>query len=316
MYKGDFISISTPADGNCLIHSILQASYKDYIYTQDENYRRKLTKHFRSIMTNYILQPDEDYPTEESVIELVMKTFDVLKPRKFMEFLEAMYNYTNKELSYPQEPSDDASLNEYAKLINYEDSIYFENAKELYNYIERNISSKIMQFKNMLEDKMGDKLYLPTMFNEKVIESILEKKEIPRGLYNNLPFNCRLFTYSSGANLIKIAYEYNKLEDMLYLRDVPEFFSSNRFIGDADVLSYIPDIMNINIIIVDIDSNTVINVYETKKSENYVIVNSIENIHFETIGLKIKEKKYTLFEREDEFIQDILKSKKLYSLTS
>jgi hypothetical protein len=312
MTKDDFITISVPADGNCLIHSILRASYKDYIYNEDENYRRKLTKHFRSLMSDYILQTDTDYPSKESIVQLVMKTFDVLKPRKFMEFLEAMYNYTNKELSYPREPTDEMGLNEYTELIKYENSIYFEDAKELYNHIEKNISSKIVQFRNMLEEKMGDTLYLPTTFNEKVIEAVLENKEIPKGLYNNLQFNCRLFTYSSGANMIKISYEYNKLEDMLYLRDVPEFFKSNQFIGDADVLSYIPDIMNINIIIVDIKNNTVINIYETEKSENYVIINNIENVHFEPIVLKMENKNYTLFEREDEFIQDIIKSRKLY----
>ena len=35
--KEDFISIDVPADGNCLIHSILRASYKDYISNEDDN---------------------------------------------------------------------------------------------------------------------------------------------------------------------------------------------------------------------------------------------------------------------------------------
>jgi hypothetical protein len=70
--------------------------------------------------------------------------------------------------------------------------------------------------------------------------------------------------------------------------------------------------MNINIIIVNLNDNTVINIYETEKSENYVIINSIENIHFETISLKVKHKSYTLFDREDEFIQDIIKKRKLF----
>ncbi len=312
MNKDDFTTISVPADGNCLIHSILRASYKDYIYNDNDDYRRKLTRHFRVLMSGYIMQSDDDYPTIDNVVQLVMNTFEVLKPRKFMEFLEAMYNYTNKELVYPREPKDDESLAEYKDIIKYEDSIYFENSKELYKHIEENISSKILKFKDMLEEKMGNKLYLPTSFNEKVIEAVTGNQQIPDGLYQNLPFNCRLFTYSSGANLIKIAYEYNKLEDMLYLRHVSHFFSTNQFIGDADVLSYIPDIMNINIIIVDISSNSVINIYETKKSENYVIVNNIDNIHFEPLSVKFNENNYTLFDREDEFIRSIIKNRKLY----
>jgi len=312
MNKDDFITISVPADGNCLIHSILMASYKDYINNEDDSYRRKLAKHFRVLMSNYILEPDSDYPTNQSVAQLVMDTFNVSNPRKFMEFLEAMYNYTNKEMVFPVEPKDDASLSDYKELIKCEDSIYFETAKELYDYLEKNISSKILQFKALLEEKLGNKLYLPTAFNQNVIEAVIENRQIPDGLYKDLPFNCRLFTYSSGANLIKIAYEYNKLEDMLYLKDVSQFFNSNDFIGDADVLSYIPDIMNINIIIVDIHNNYVINIYETKKSNNYVIINNIENIHFEPTALKVKDKKYTLFEREDEFVEHIIKNRKLY----
>jgi hypothetical protein len=312
MEQGDFIRIDAPADGNCLIHSILRASYKDYINTENENFREKLAKHFRSIMGDYILDIDNDYLSKESVVNMIMENFDVSKPRKFMEFLEAMYNYTNKELVYPKEPANDISIAEYKETIKFEDSIYFESAIELYDSIEKNIGEKILEFKGMLEEKMGNKLYLPTSFNKNVIESILEDKDIPDGLYKDLPFNCRLFTYSSGANLIKIAYEYNELDEMVYLRDIPAFFRSRNFIGDADVLSYIPDIMQINFIIVDFLNNSVINIYETKKADNYIIINNIRNIHFETIGLKNKDKIYTIFDKEDDFIKDIISSKKIY----
>jgi hypothetical protein len=312
MNKEDFIRINTPADGNCLIHSILRASYKDYINSDDDNFKSKLAKHFRNIMGNYIMEADTDYATIESVVDLVMKSFDVLKPRKFMEFLEAMYNYTDKELAYPKEPISNMSITEYKDVIKYEDSIYFETANELYEFLETKINRKVIEFRVILEDKLDNKLYLPIHFNKGVIEAVLEEKEVPEGLYHDLPFNCRLFTYCNGQNLIRFAYEYNKLEEMLYLRGIPDFFRSREFIGDSDVLSYIPDIMQINIIIIDFDDNNVIHIYETDKSENYIIINNIRNVHFETIGLKVNEKVYTIFDKEDDFIQDIIKSRRIY----
>lgn len=310
--KEDFTTIDVPADGNCLIHSILRASYKDYINNEDDNYRRTLSAHFRKLMSSSILEPDEDYKTKDSVATFVMDIFEITKPRKFMEFLEGMYNYTNRELTYPREPDDKISLEEYMNIIKSEDSIYFDTARELYDHLEKILNKKIIEFRHMLEEKMGNKLYLPTTFNKGVIEAILEDKEAPDGLYSTLPFNCKIFTYSKGANLIKFAYEYSKLEDVLYLRNVSLFFNSRLFIGDENVLSYIPDIMHINLIIVDIEENNVINIYETNKSDMYVIVHSIRNIHFEPVEVKFKAKKFTLFERDDEFIQNIISSKKLY----
>ena len=310
--RDDYNTINVPADGNCLIHSILRASFKDYINTEDDEYKRMLSAHFRKLMSETILEPDEDYKTIDSVVLLVMEIFDVNKPRKFIEFLEGMYNYTNKELSYPKEPSKDISLEDYKNEVKSEDSIYFDTAQELYDYLERLANKRITEFRYMLEEKMGNKLYLPTTFNKGVIEAILENKDVPDGLYSHFPYNCKIFTYSRGANLIKFSYEYNNLEDVLFLKNISAFFNSRLFIGDENVLSYIPDIMNINFIIVDLNENTVINIYETRKSSMYVLINNIRNIHFEPIEVQFRAKKYTLFEREDDFIQNILTDKKLY----
>jgi hypothetical protein len=274
-YNEKIVKLYTIADGNCLIHAILAGGFRDYQTNSDEGHRRELAVYFRKAMADTVVTPDSNYPEEEDVSLLIQDYFKVTKPYNFLEFLRAMYCFESKEYKYTEG----------------------DNANDL----------KIEKLREDLEDKLGDKLYLPNKFNKGVIEAILEGKEIPQGKYSEFPFNSKIFTACKGANLIKLDYEYNKMEDVLYLRQVPRYFASRNFIGDADVMSYIPDLLEVNLVFVDIDNNKFISLYETSKSDRYIIIHNRENLHYETVGLRVEEGIQTIFSKDDEIIQEILK---------
>jgi hypothetical protein len=193
--------------------------------------------------------------------------------------------------------------------------------KDLYNEFEGFIDNYVKQIRDFLEYIMNYELYIPTNFNEGVIEYIFEnvknmddetieevRKTLPKGIYSNYNFNSNLFTISEGAPLVKFEYEYNELEGIVKLGDIPSHINSRKFIGDADGMIYIPHILNINLIIINFEKCSVIAIYENKNSEYYVIVNNIDNVHFETVGV-IDNNGYieTLFQKTHPLIQECFK---------
>jgi hypothetical protein len=302
------VRIHTIADGNCLVHSFLRATLKDYADNDDEHARRIMTMRFRCLMSDYIIQAEEDYNTEESVVKLVSEQYGLEKPRNFISFLESMYDFKiEKEYMYPKDKQDKDYYKDF--LEPFDESMTVE---EMYKTSEEVIESRIKSLQIELEKKLGNNLYLPNKFNKGVIEAVLKGESIPEGLYKDIPFNSRIFTYCKGGNIIKITYEYNKLEDILFLRDIPRFFRSNQFIGDGDVLSLIPDMIQLNLIIIDASQRKLINIYETEKSERYIFINNIDNIHYETIGIIDEENKLnTIFEKTGEIIDKVLKTRSI-----
>lgn len=308
------VKLHTIPDGSCLIHGILQAIHKEYMDNQDGDYRRKITRGYRNLMADYILEPDNLYTSREKVVEMIHKQFNINTSRGFLDFLETMYNYKPDKLAYPKEPSKE-SFEEYReyvlKHIDYlKDDL--QNKEDIYKYIENEITQRVIKFKELLENKLGLELYLPNNFNKGVIEAVLANEKIPTGLYSELPFNCRLFTFCDGGNLIKITYEYNNLEDIVLLRDVSNFFKSNKFIGDGDVLNLIPDMTEVNLIIVNLNTKSIIHIYETTRTDRYVILHNVENIHFETVGIVDEENNVHIsFDRSSDVITNILSKRSI-----
>ena len=241
---------------------------------------------FRALMSQYVLEPEDEYNTEESVVKMVMEQYNLDKPRNFISFLESMYNFKIEEkYTYPKEESEE---------------------------LEKEVDNRIKNLQVELENKLGNNLYLPNKFNKGVIEAALNGDLIPKGLYESFPYNCRLFTYCKGGNIIKISYEYNNLEDIVFLRDIPKFFRSNQFIGDGDALSLVPDIIQINLIIVDISKKELINIYETDKTDRYIFINNIDNIHYEAMGILDEENNmHTVFEKSNEMIGKVLETRSI-----
>lgn len=302
-----FVRITTIPDGNCLVHSFLRASHKDYADNENLNTRMVMAIRFRHIMADYILKPEESYETEESVVKMIKEEYKLDNQRNFISFLESMYDFKiDKKYSYPKDKQDKEYYGEYVSI---DDK---DSTTELYNEAEKVIDCRIKLLQEELESKLGNNLYLPNKFNKGVLEAVLNNEPIPEGLYENIPYNSRLFTYCKGGNIIKIAYEHNKLDDIVFLRDIPNFFRSNQFIGDGDVLSLIPDIIQINFIIIDIYKKELISIYETNKSDRYIFINNINNIHYEAVGVLDEENRIiTIHSKSNGMIDQILKTRSI-----
>ena len=173
--------------------------------------------------------------------------------------------------------------------------------------METEVKNQIESFKKNLEEKLGENLYLPNKFNEGVIEACLAGTDIPEGLYKDYPYNARIFTFCDFGTLVKLEMEYNKFDEVLFIRNMSRYFDSSEFIGDADVLPLVPDIMEINIIIIDSVTHDVISMYETKKSDRYVILSNRDNIHYETVGYENENETVFVFNRNSPIIQELFK---------
>jgi hypothetical protein len=100
-FSDKLVCIDTIADGNCLIHAILKASNEDYQNTSSVFYRKNMAIHYRKLLSEAILKPDNNYSTIEDMANLVRYEYKTEQPRNFMEFLRTMYNYTTSYISYP-----------------------------------------------------------------------------------------------------------------------------------------------------------------------------------------------------------------------
>lgn len=300
----------TLGDGNCLIHAILQAAFPDYQKSEDLSSKREIAKRFRELMSKYILEPDPLYPTEESVANGIRKQFRTDNPRNFLEFLRCMYNY-NSSFKFPNEKDTKQSDEEY---VTYLKDFCKENDIEseiIFLEVEKVVKSRVNSFREKIEEKLGNNLYLPNKFNKGVIEAILnadESTSIPEGLYKEYHYNARIFTFCDFGTLVKIEMEYNDFNEVLFIRNFPRYFASNNFIGDADVLPLVPDIMEINIIVINFTTMELVSSYETKKSNRYVILNNDDNLHYETIGEETDSGVNYIFTKESPIIQEFLKN--------
>jgi hypothetical protein len=368
-YK-DFVSISTIADGSCLIHSVLKAYHTEYQENNSISFRQNQSDEYRRKLAESLLQPDKLYPTIEDMSNLVRSEYNTEKPKRFTEFLRTMYGYNNVLFEYPNDMivfvSDGKCydievyrayirdyteyLNEYTKrFTNKKDNTIktplpatpritynldhtlsnedLENINILNDYTSKlieHINAYIIYTKNILEQIMGCNLYLPNNFGIGVIEKILESVEIvndkvsiksgtilPMGKYYYMPYNCILFTASKASPLIKFELEHLDIPGIVTLGDVSKHLNSRKFIGDADCLVYIPYLLSVNLIIVNLESNSVIAIYDNYQNDNYIIINSIKEVHFETVAILEDNSYKTLFNRKDNIIKFIVKNKSL-----
>jgi hypothetical protein len=374
--ESSVVRINTIAHGNsCFIHSLLQASFKEYKAMESRDEKIRYAESIRIDLLKNIQEPNDLYPTLESVNELVIKYYGLNdNPLNIRNFLRICYKYNTDFLEPPNElisynpkvyTKEDyisylAKYREY--LIHYknflqdmnhpkmvhvspkitrneanEDSLdpewvdYCEKIKEYRDYCNNKILAKIKGFKNYLEDLIGIKdLYNPQNFAPQVIEAHITKEQlsesksgiipkifIPQGKYNFLPFNAYYFTANNGANLDR----FEEFEDMPpnNLERIKYVIENGRFLSEQDVIPYVPEIMGVNIIIVDYKNQSFIHEYNYLQSaENedkyYIVIDNYENIHFSTVGVKTKSDDgstyvKTLFKSDHPFIQLLLNSK-------
>jgi hypothetical protein len=374
--ESNIVRISTIGHGNsCFIHSLLQASSKDYKSMESREEKIKYAESIRAELLEKIQEPNELYPTLESVNELVIKYYGLNdNPLNIRNFLRIAYKFNTDFLEPPNELIEYKSkvytkedyisyLTKYREYLTHykkylqdmnhpkmvhvspkitrndsnEDLLepewldFCEKIKEYHEYCSKINLEKIKQLKVYLEDLIGIKdLYNPQNFAPQVIEShiakermsenkdgIVQKIFIPDGKYKSLPFNAYYFTANNGANLDR----FEEFEDMPpnNLERIKYVIQNGRFLSEQDVIPYVPEIMGVNIIIVDYKNQSFIHEYNYLQSgesddKYYIVIDNFENIHFSTVGVKTKaadESTYvkTLFKSDHPFIQLLLNSK-------
>jgi hypothetical protein len=183
--------------------------------------------------------------------------------------------------------------------------VFIEEIIKFYNFCENKNKELIQNYRLELEKIITkEKLYNPQNFGPKVIESYIEKKEIPKGKYFYLPYNCYYFTINKGANLMR----FEDSNGASFER-ITEIINGKRFLSDNDVIPMIPELFKINIIIINTSERQIINHYGYEEAKKYILINNSDNTHFDAICLKNEDSLYTLFEAEDPFILEILSSK-------
>jgi hypothetical protein len=129
-------------------------------------------------------------------------------------------------------------------------------------------------------------------------------------LFSELPYNCYFFTANSGA-LSRFAYY--PLGMLPGIEQICQILQETRlFLGDTDIIPFIPGMLDLNLIVIDFEKNEIINEYCSENLENdkWIIITNIDNRHFESCGFKDKDGKiYTLFQKDHPFIQTIIKAK-------
>lgn len=363
-------------NNSCFIHSLLQASSKDYKAMESREEKIRYAESIREELLEKIQEPNELYPTVTDVNNLVIKYYGLNdNPLNIRNFLRICYKFNTDFLEPPIDlikynpkvyTKEDyityltkyreylTHYKKYLQDINHpkmvhvspkitrdesnDDSLeevwidFCDKIKEYQDYCYKFNLEKLKQLKVYLEDLIGvENLYNPQNFGPQVIEAHIAKERmkdsspdgivpkifIPDGKYKSLPFNSYYFTANNGANLDR----FEEFEDMPpnNLERIKYVIQNGRFLSEQDVIPYFPEIMGVNIIIVDYKNQSFIHEYnylQSRESEDkyYVVIDNYENIHFSTVGVKTKssdgsEYVKTLFKSDHPFITKLLSSK-------
>jgi len=360
--KSNILKIDANADGSCFLHSVFKCSYPEYQKCTKERERRKLVCEFRHELMYMLQTPNQNFPTLESVVYFVKKTFlgnekgnsKEKKGAKFLEFLKCAYNFeydypvqmkeyskdyfdsmqeyylyfikyreyllkydtflngTNSEIPKFEDVSRKKGNRETIELTSLSEEIetFLKNLKNGHSHLCKIINEQFYHLKKKLQTELGHELYNPQNFGVPYIQAHLNHQPLPEGMYSKLPWNCYFFTANSGV-LTRFAYYKEGL--IPKLEELNEILANFReFLGDSDIIPFIPGMLNLNVIVIDFYRNQLINEYsseETKDNPWIVICNS-NNAHFDACAIELDEDTIqTLFSREHPFIQCILRSK-------
>lgn len=282
-------------------------------------YNTESPKHFMEFLncaynytSPYIAFPNEPLPYKNQNKYYCIDTY-----RSYIEdYKQYILNFYNKiesktvEMPKTPIPNIGCWLHEPEMYLSVLDEKNVELINQAYKEVEEKVNYEIEQLKFILENKLGYELYLPTKFNQNVIESLLEdKQDIPEGLYKDYDYNCYLFTSCGGAQLNRFQWEYCKVEGLMCFGNIVSHINSNNFIGDMDALAYIPELMGVNLIIMDFNTGQVINIYDYSKNNGYVLIHNNNNVHFETLGIKSNDIIETYFTEDHPIVREAYESK-------
>jgi hypothetical protein len=93
--EGSVVRINTIGHGNsCFIHSLLQASSKDYKSMESREEKIRYAESIRSELLEKIQEPNELYPAMESVNDLVIKYYGLKEnPSNIRNILRICYKF-------------------------------------------------------------------------------------------------------------------------------------------------------------------------------------------------------------------------------
>jgi hypothetical protein len=180
---------------------------------------------------------------------------------------------------------------------------------------QENISKKVddinYMLKKKLQNELKEQLYNPQNFGCSYIQAHLKGEELPEGMYSELPYNCYFFTANSG---VLSRFEYYPERLIPRLEDIEHILSNTRaFLGDADIIPFVPAMYGINILTIDFRNNILINEYtlEYENDRPWIVIANNNNTHFDACGMYNEDGRIeTIFRKMDPFIQMILDSKK------
>jgi hypothetical protein len=263
----------------------------------------------------YISQPVQTKPYYVEYFDNLKEYYDYIN--EYRSYLIEFDNFLNRKLDtlpiFPELKSKTGNRESIElKPLNKQLSDYIESIKKAQETLSKKVNEVTNELRKILKKGLGDQLYNPQNFGCHYIQSYLRDKPTPKGMYWDVPFNAYFFTANPGM-LDRFAYYPERLiprlEDMERIVDNPMLF-----LGDMDIVPFIPSIFELNIIVIDFYKNQLINEYSYKDTQDdpWVVISHSGN-HYDSCGFKKKVEDsdliQTVFTIEDPFIQVILKSK-------
>lgn len=189
-------------------------------------------------------------------------------------------------------------------------SDYIKDMKKVHNNLSRKVDMTYYILMKKLKAELKLELFNPQNFGVPYVQAHMKSLPLPKGLFSELPYNCYFFTANSG---VLSRFAYYPLGMLPGIEQICHILQETRlFLGDTDIIPFIPGMLDINIIVINFEKNEIINEYCSENLENdkWIVITNIDNRHFESCGFKDKDGKiYTLFQKDHPFIQTILKAK-------
>jgi len=263
----------------------------------------------------YLSQPVQTKPYTVEYFDNLKEYYDHIN--NYRSYLIEFDNFLNRKVeslpTFPELKTKSGNRQSIELIsLNKQLSDYIESIKKAQETLSKKVNEVTNELRKILKKGLGEQLYNPQNFGCPYVQSYLRDKPMPKGMYSDVPYNAYFFTANPGM-LDRFAYYPERLiprlEDMERIVDNPMMF-----LGDMDIVPFIPSIFELNIIVINFDQNQLINEYsyDDTQDDPWVVIAHSAN-HYDSCGLKKKvedlELIQTVFTIEDPFIQTIFKSK-------
>jgi len=260
----------------------------------------------------YLSYPKQMKPFTSDYFDSLEEIY--LHVASYREYLVKFDDFLNKNSEIPdfKDLTKKSGNRDEVKIekLNEEMQTFVNALKEVQNALSKKVNEQYYSLKKVLKAKLGLELYNPRNFGVGYIQAFLKDEPLPKGLYHELPYNCYFFTANPGV-LTRFAYYPEKL--IPGLQDLESILdNTRRFLGDVDIVPYIPAMLELNILVINFHENQLLTEYSSEETQNepWIVISNNNNEHYYSCGYRDEEGDImTLFNKEDLFIQRILISK-------